>query len=397
MAPQPARFAGSFFTSEPIPLNRQVRLLTQGGKIGASLSDAAPRAIISPHAGYRFSGAIAGQAFASVINHTYERIVILSPSHKYQFDGLAMPSWNQMQLPNGRVTLDRFMRNDLRDQKMIRIEDAAHDNEHGIETQLPFITRYMRDAKILPIVVGKTTVAEVARLVDYLSAPGTLFVLSSDLSHFHGLKQAQDLDAAAARMIETHEFASLNGTFACGWLPVAGYLASNAGAGTRPVRLAMGDSSPVTGDDTRVVGYGAWALYAADVDIFKPFYRQECLRVARACIASQLRKGRLPDINTGTFRAPLQSIMGSFVTLTDQGRLRGCIGSLAPHQPLIHDVAANAVKSAVKDKRFKPLQTIDELDKLKIKVAVLTKPVPISVSSREELERILKPGETGAI
>ncbi|MGB1236474.1 MAG: AmmeMemoRadiSam system protein B [Planktomarina sp.] len=397
MSPQTAHFAGSFFTDQPIPLNRQVRLLVQGGKIGAGVSDARPSAIISPHAGYRFSGALAGQAFAAVQGHSYDRIVILSPSHRYAFDGLAMPSWNQMQVPNGRVNVDRLLRNDLLDRRLIRVEDAAHDNEHGIETQLPFIARYHRDAKIVPIVVGRSSVADVARVVDALAGDGTLFVISTDLSHFHTLEDAKKLDLATAKMIETAQIAKLNGTHACGWSPLTGFLASRTGSGLRSVRLGMGDSSPVTGDETRVVGYGAWALYPTDADMFGQSYRAEMLKIARAATKSFLTKKRMPTINTDSFRPPLQSTMASFVTWTHQGRLRGCIGSLSPHAPLIEDIVNNAIKAATKDPRFPALTDPKELEALHCKIAILTKPTPVSVTSRAMLEQILIPEQTGAI
>ncbi len=397
MAPQPARFAGSFFTAEPIPLNRQVRLFVEGGTAGAGLSQAAPLAIVSPHAGYRFSGAIAGQAFAAAKGHDYKRIVILSPSHRYAFDGLAMPSWTQMQLPNGRVTVDKFMRNHLRDKRLIRIEDAAHDNEHGIETQLPFIARFFRGARIVPVVCGRAPVAEVARLVDALAGPDTLFVISTDLSHFRSQGDAQTIDAETARMIETAEISGLDGQHACGWLPLAGFLASDTGAGARVVRLAMGDSVAANDDANRVVGYGAWACYGANADVFSETYRREMLGVARKVLKSRLAKGKPPNLHVSSFRTPLQTQMASFVTLTENGRLRGCIGSLAAQRPLIEDIAINVVKAGTADPRFKPMTDGGQLDQIKLKIALLTKAAPVSVSSRADLEAALVPGQTGVI
>ena len=399
MNARPARFAGSFYTNEPIPLNRQVRLLIQGGTVGRQLTPARPVAIVSPHAGYRFSGKVAGQAFAAAQFHDYARIVILSPSHRYGFDGLAMPSQNRMEVPNGAVRVDSLMRNALLDAKLIRIEDAAHDNEHGVELQIPFLARYFRDVPVLPIVIGKCSVAEVARLVDHLAGDGkpTLFILSSDLSHFHNQEKAKVLDLETAQMIETADVVNLDSVHACGWMPLAGFLASNHGAGARAVRLAMADSADATGDTTRVVGYGAWALYAAGDHVFGDKYRDELLRTTRRGVTSFLQRGKTPTINTHTFSTPLQSVMASFVTLTAKGRLRGCIGSLAPRQPLIEDVIENGIKAAVKDSRFKPVASVEELESLTLKIAVLTKPAPMPITGRDDLERRIVPGVSGLI
>lgn len=404
MATQEARFAGSFYTSEPIPLNRNVRLLTQAGKVGRNLTPSRPIAIVAPHAGYRFSGSLAGQAYAAVLDakmeHSYDRIVILSPSHKHRFDGLAMPSWSRFKVPNGVVNVDKMCRNDLLDRKLVHINDAAHENEHGIETQLPFMARYLHQAQIVPIVVGRAKLGQVAQLIDYLadeSEVNTLFVLSSDLSHFHDRAKAMQLDAATAQMIETADAQGLDGTHACGWMPLAGFLTSNHGAGARAVRLAMGDSSVVTGDENRVVGYGAWAIYQAQDQVLNDHRRKELLRIARASLSGMLKNGRAPHLNMPTFAAPMHTTMASFVTLSDKGRLRGCIGSLQAHQPLVQDVATNAVKAGTKDPRFKPLTNAAQLDGLDLKIAVLTKAAPISFVDRDDLEARLRPGVSGLI
>ncbi|MEO0358051.1 MAG: AmmeMemoRadiSam system protein B [Pseudomonadota bacterium] len=397
MAPQPAKFSGSFFTAEPIALNRQVRLFVEAAKAAATVSDQAPIAIVSPHAGYRYSGAIAGQAFAAARDHRYRRIVILSPSHRYAFDGLAMPSWTQMQLPNGVVTVDKLLRNDLRDRRLIRVEDAAHEHEHGIETQLPFVARYFRGARIVPIVCGNAPVAEVARLIDDLAAPDTLFVVSSDLSHFQTQSQAQMADAQSARMIETGDLSGLGGDNACGWRVLAGFLASQTGAFARMVRLAMGDSAKASGDADRVVGYGAWACYRSNVAAFGDTYRRELLGVARKVVRSRLQKGRMPIVRVPSFRTPLQTHIASFVTLTRDGQLRGCIGSLTAQRPLITDIAENAVKAAVADTRFRALADPAQLDDIRFKIALLSKPKPLSVTGRADFESRLVPKTMGVI
>ncbi|MEM7296624.1 MAG: AmmeMemoRadiSam system protein B, partial [Pseudomonadota bacterium] len=399
-----AKFAGSFYTSEPVPLNRQVRLLIQGAKIRGHRTAAQPMAIVAPHAGYRFCGDLIGEAYGAALRpdmtHSYTRVVVLSPSHKHRFDGLAIPSWSTHALPNGRVRLDGFLCNQLLDRDLVQVNDAAHENEHGIETQLPFLARYFQKASILPVVCGRIPVVKVAELVDFLASDGdheTLFVLSSDLSHFHAQDVARQLDADTARMIETADVQALNSTQACGWMPLAGFLSSKTGAGARALRLGMSDSAGVTGDTGRVVGYGAWAFFPQAAEVISPAQRDEALRVARRALRSHLHRGKPPAIEMKTFAPAFQTHMASFVTLTYRNRLRGCIGSLQAHQPLIQDIALNAIKAGTKDHRFKPLTQPAELDALDLKIALLTRPAPMRFSSREDLEAQLVPGETGLI
>ncbi|MGV6840478.1 MAG: AmmeMemoRadiSam system protein B [Planktomarina sp.] len=404
MAVQQANFAGSFYTSEPIPLNRQVRLLTQGGRVGASIGSARPIAVIAPHAGYRFSGHLAGEAYAAALHgdmeHNYLRTLVLSPSHKYAFEGLAVPSWKGFRVPNGHMGVDKTCVNDLVDRKMVQVLDEAHENEHGIETQIPFLTRYFTGAPIVPIVVGQIKPDVLGKVIDFVAGDPelpTLVVLSSDLSHFHDLTHAKRLDAATAQMIEMGDIRGLDGTHACGWRPIAGFLSSKLGAGAKAVRLGMADSSRVTLDESRVVGYGAWSFYRAHHPVFSDQRRKALLNAARQGLTSFLRKGKKPEINMDTFGPPLHTTAASFVTLTHNGRLRGCIGSLKAHQPLVKDVIENAIKAGTQDRRFKALTTPDQMDDLVLKIAVLTKPAPLSFANRAELEKIIRPGISGLI
>ena len=156
----------------------------------------------------------------------------------------------------------------------MRHHDAAHTDEHGIETQLPFISRHFRGAQILPLVIAHTTPQAVAAVIDHIVSKvqeKLLFVLSSDLSHFHNQDMAQKLDAQAARLIETGQFNGLGPGLACGHLAIAGFLASTAGQGTRVLRLAMADSFAVTQDAKRVVGYGAWAFFRQIERFCRPY------------------------------------------------------------------------------------------------------------------------------
>ncbi len=404
MALHEAQFAGTFYTSEPVPLNRHVRLMVQAATIGRGVTDAYPRAIICPHAGFRFSGHIAAQGYAAALTsamaNPYKRVVVISPSHRHRFDGIALPSWRGITVPNGRMGVDRFAAHDLRDRGMVVVDDAAHENEHGIETQIPFLARYFRDSALVPLVVGRTTAADVAQVIDHLTADPevpTLVVISSDLSHFHDRARARQLDFATAQLVETGQVLGLDSTHACGWMPLAGLLTSNWAAGAKTLRLALDDSASATGDTSRVVGYGAWGLYGPQAQLFSTTRRTNLLSAARQGLKSYLTKGRIPQINDGSFSAPLHTTMASFVTLTHKGQLRGCIGSLKAHQPLVHDVVHNAIKAGTGDARFAPLNDPRELEDLQFKIAVLTQPGRIGAGSFMDVVAACVPGTTGLI
>ncbi|MDU8926057.1 AmmeMemoRadiSam system protein A [Alisedimentitalea sp. MJ-SS2] len=388
--------AGRFFPADPEALKAEVmRCLREAGRVFSPVPSQ-PRAVISPHAGYVFSGVLTAAALQMGKGWNVTRIVVLSPAHRHAFDGIALPSQDGYELPGLNLPIDGAGRDVLLKAGLARVLDAAHEAEHGIETQLPFIAALYRDVPVLPLVVGQAGTKIVAQVIDALTEPKTLFVLSSDLSHFLNQAEAVKQDAVTARKIETGDFASLDGSDACGARGIAGFLASGAGGGTRALRLGMTSSYAATGESSRVVGYGAWSLHRPEDDILDAARRQELLRVAREVLEHRIHRGKPPDLKLESFSPRLQSYAASFVTLEVEGQLRGCIGSLAPHLPLVRDVADNVVKAAFKDPRFKPI-TEEELENIRIKISVLSRPAPVTFDSEENALSLLIPHETGAL
>lgn len=396
MTVQPLRFSGGFFPADPEQLSQSVTSFLETAASRRSVRDAVPLAIIAPHAGYRFSGQIAGFAYDTIRNHPAKTVVILSPSHRHAFDGISVPDWGGYQVGNSVAEIDNALRTELLKSGQVIVENAAHENEHGCETQLPFIT----GRKILPIVTGHTSPAQVSRVINTIHSRlgnDVLFVVSSDLSHFHDDAKAQVLDARAAEFIETFRPDLIDSKLACGHMPIRGFLGSDIAKVSHPVRLAMTNSGAITGDKSRVVGYGAWAFYHAGDEVINDVNRAVLLRAARQTLISYLRKGREPEVNLNSFVTPLQGHMASFVTLTKKGRLRGCIGSLAPHQPLILDVIRNAIKAGTKDPRFNPITSEAELADLRLKIAILTRPTPMTFTSQEDVLAQMRPNVSGMI
>ena len=385
--------AGRFFPGEAEDLARTVADCLNNGT--AALSP--PKAIISPHAGYPFSGHLAGMAWRATETARPTRIAILSPSHQHAFTGIALPSQDGYALPGFDLPIDTEARDRLVDQTLAHIEDAAHDREHGVETQLPFQHQMHPGTPVVPLVIGRAPDDQVGKVIDTLAAMGdTLFVLSSDLSHFLTLDEAQKHDAETAKLIETAKPERLTGAHACGAAAIRGFMMSGYGQGNRIQRLGMANSAAVTKDTSRTVGYGAWALFDVTDETFLPDHRTALLKAARQTLVSRVTKGNPPQVNVDSFAPPLRGYGAAFVTLQKDGQLRGCIGSLTAHQPLITDVVENTVKSAFDDPRFDPV-TEDELDRITIKIAVLSPSAPMSFDSEAALLAQLEPGRDGLI
>lgn len=389
---RPLRFAGSFFPAGPAALGAAVDRAMAGAE--GLTAGAAPRAVIAAHAGYAYSGRFAGLSHG-VVPGRPGRAAILSPSHRLAFRGIAFPSQDAFATPIGPLPLDRAACEDLAGAGLARELDAAHDDEHGVETQLPFLARAWPGLAVVPLVIGGAAPGQVAAVIDRLDDGATLFVLSSDLSHFLDDGRARAIDAETARLIERGEAQGLDGAHACGWQGVAGWLGSRAGGRTRALRLGMGNSGEVSGDLESVVGYGAWAFYDLADEVLSPAQRRALLGAAREAVA-RAAAGEAPPAVPGDAPTPLMTEAASFVTLMRDGELRGCMGSLEPRGPLIGDVLRNARAATLHDPRF-PRVTPEEVAGLRLKISVLTRAAAMEAGSEAEALAALVPGRDGLI
>jgi AmmeMemoRadiSam system protein B/AmmeMemoRadiSam system protein A len=390
---RPPAVAGRFYPGTAEGVSADVARLLRGVEPLRSV----PKAVISPHAGYAYSGALMARAVGALGGAQPDAVVILSPSHQHAFDGIALPSWDSFGWPGGALPVDRAAREALVAQGLAHVEDAAHDREHGVEVQLPVLRAVLGKVPLVPLVIGRASAKTVADAVDFLEdhfdAP--LYVLSSDLSHFLPLDAAQAKDGATAQRIESGAL-DLRPEEACGARAISGFLASKTAAGLRFLRLGMANSHATSGDATRTVGYGAWALSAGAQEVLSDALRQQLLRTARQVLASRFNRGKPPVIDVPSFPAPLQTLAASFVTLTMDGRLRGCIGSLAAQRSMVEDVALNVQRAAFEDRRFRPL-TVEDLPGIVIKIALLSPPGAMSFTDQADVERQLVPHRDGLI
>jgi AmmeMemoRadiSam system protein B len=254
---QPA-VAGLFYPRDPVRLQTEVtELLSEV----APPSNVIPKALIAPHAGYVYSGLVAGAAFAKLRANaqTITRVVLIGPAHYVHLSGVAAPTVNDFETPLGQLPVDTETCSQIGGFEFVTQTDAPHEPEHALEVELPFLQSVLPSFQLVPLVVGDAAPQQVAQLLRQLwDGAETLIVVSSDLSHYHSYETAQRLDLSTAEAIEQGEWTNLNSSRACGWVAVAGLLIETRRRGLGGYRLALCNSGDTAGSRDRVVGYGAW-------------------------------------------------------------------------------------------------------------------------------------------
>jgi MEMO1 family protein len=390
-----AAVAGSFYPADPAQLSLQVQqLLAAAGLPGAGQASA-PKALIVPHAGYRYSAAVAAQAYACLlpVAARIKRVVLLGPVHRVPVQGLALPQASAFATPLGLVPLDVTGMAAIADLPQVCVSAQAHAQEHALEVQLPFLQCLFTDFQLLPLAVGDASTAEVAQVLRRLwGGEETLIVISSDLSHYLPYAMAQQVDGATLQQILAGGPA-LTHQQACGATPVNGLLAVTPHYGLRAHLLAACNSADSVGDKARVVGYGAVAFYPQPLtETSVDEEGAALLLVARDAISRHFG-----GPGYGYTRRPwMQAPGASFVTLTQQGRLRGCIGSLQAQRRLLDDVRLNAVAAATCDARFAPL-SLPELARTRIEVSLLSASEALNFSDEQQALEQLRPGVDGLV
>lgn len=261
---RPAAVAGSFYPDHPATLKQVVAaLLAHPRTVNLTRS---PKALIVPHAGYLYSGPVAASAYAqlSALRGRIHRVVLLGPTHRVYVRGLALPGADQFSTPLGEIQLDVEGMQRLSGLPQVLTSAAAHQMEHSLEVQLPFLQQVLGDFQLLPLAVGEATADEVAEVLDQVwGGDETLIVISSDLSHFLPDALARKVDGGtvdAILMLNSH----LNHEQACGATPINGLMLAAQRHGLRPVLLDARNSSQTAGDPERVVGYAAFAFQAEE-------------------------------------------------------------------------------------------------------------------------------------
>lgn len=386
--------AGKFYEARPEKLSAEVSgFLKTVTKPAGRLAG-----FLSPHAGYSYSGAAAGVAFAPLKKLSFDTLVIMATGHTMALSKGALLAEGSFETPLGAVEIDSaFCAELLKEKKLFENLPAAHETEHAIEVQLPFLQALKGSAvKIVPILFNSPdagSLEEAGRAIGRaMKGRKALFCVSSDLSHYPpgdiaeisdrsvllALRQAMRNSSPGyfdlANQLLLSKAAKYMDTTACGQAAMTAGAAAALELGCNDFELALyTHSGKISGDDSAVVGYGAGfftevAPKPAGALELSPGMKKDLLALARKSIAAGSSKvpaqplSPLPEFNQPA---------AIFVTLTLGGNLRGCIGSLEPRGTLVDMVASYARAAAFEDPRFGPVSAA-ELKKIKIEISVLS-------------------------
>lgn len=223
----------------------------------------APKAMIVPHAGYIYSGPVAATGYARLqpVANSVRRVVVMGPSHRVAFHGLAVPDDNIFRTPLGDIDVDTAAVQALLALPQVHLDNTAHRLEHSIEVHLPFLQEVLECFTLVPVVVGDATPTEVCDVISMLwDGPETLLIMSSDLSHYHDYETATRLDRATSHAIETLAFEKIDYEHACGRNPVSGLLLYARKHGLKVETLDLRNSGDTAGPRDQVVGYGTYVI-----------------------------------------------------------------------------------------------------------------------------------------
>ncbi|MFA6563314.1 MAG: AmmeMemoRadiSam system protein B [Verrucomicrobiia bacterium] len=409
--------AGLFYPKDPQQLSRTIDMLlasAQPASVGGEL-----KALICPHAGYPYSGLTAAFGYKVLAARDVKTVFLLAGSHYVAFQGASVCAADIYRTPLGDVKisdkskalakLPPFMleprvpmrRPDWSVQSSRSApppgEDTPETWEHSGEVEVPFLQKVLKPFEMVSMVFGQTDPAAAAQALASQLDDHSLVVVSTDLSHYKPYDQARQLDTRTVTAILNMAPDAIAGEDACGWMPVRTLLHLAKMKGWKPKLLDYRNSGDTSGNKSGgVVGYTAIAFTTPEQESFNKEERKLLLELARRTVKEVVTANRLPTVDPKTLPAKFAEPKGCFVTLTENGALRGCIGNIMPQMPLYQAVISNAQSAAVRDHRFQPVRP-DELDKLEVEVSVLTVPQPLAFSSPDDLLAKLKPHRDGVV
>lgn len=238
--------------------------MTQSMLSNAADSDIIPRALIAPHAGYIYSGPVAASAYKLLtpLRSRIKTVLLLGPSHRVAFKGIAVSNADYFTSPLGDIALDKEKIDQLLSLPQVHSLEQAHTYEHSLEVHLPFLQLCLDDIKLIPLVVGDATTEEVADVIAQFWEDDSVFtIVSSDLSHYHPYATAQRMDRNTSDAIENLEAEEIGYDDACGRNPIKGLLSLAKAKQQQAITIDLRNSGDTGGDKNRVVGYGAYAIY----------------------------------------------------------------------------------------------------------------------------------------
>jgi hypothetical protein len=399
---RPATQANRFYTGDARELGEEADSFLAQHRGDVKYKNVA--AVIVPHAGYYYSGNVAASAYMSIdAKKAYKRIFLLGPSHHEWLDGASVNTEaDYYATPLGKVKVDHETAVKLTEDSVFFHRPEAHDREHCLEVQLPFLQRRFGEMlpPIVPIIISTNDYEKLKRMAERLKPYFTdenLFVVSSDFSHYPAYENACEADARTGKAIETgdaEEFiAAINAngrsgkhnlaTSACGEFAIITLLLM-LDSQYEVKHLMYQNSGDISGEHDRVVGYHSFAILRngkncigqtrTDTDfVLSDEDKKKLKEIALQSIKDSMDGKRIAVANSSLFtpHSSLKQKCGAFVSLHKHGHLRGCIGHFGEDYPLHEIVAEMARAAAFEDPRFAPVRR-EELDDLDIEISVLT-------------------------
>lgn len=407
---RPSILAGTWYPGDPEELQSAVGRYLAHADSHPLPQGATLLALVSPHAGYRYSGATAAYAYRVLQARPSPTVVVVAPSHRVPFQGISIYDRGPYETPLGRIPVDSAFIADLKDRiPELPCVERAHAVEHSVEIQLPFLQTVLPEFRLVPVLMGRVGWEDCVRLADVLASMWKdrpfVVVASTDLSHYHSDAEARLLDERLIDHVRNLDARRLwtdlreGRCEACGGAPLATVLLyARRFRNPQASILHYATSADATGDRSRVVGYLAAALWTrkaatADDSEAEPALEssgessltaqeREVLKdIARKAIEARLHGTDPPRIDGDRLTEGLGRKRGAFVTLKIQGRLRGCIGQIVGRHSLAETVARMAEAAAFQDPRFPPLRA-EEWPRVRLEISALT-----------PLRRIGNPGE----
>jgi len=401
-----AAVAGSFYPADTQELKKEIETLMAGAAVLPTRNVVV--AAVAPHAGYPFSGGVAAYTYAALKSTHYKRVVIIAPSHVEAFEFTSIYDGEGYETPLGEVAVDRDFAHRLAAAvKGAELSERGHTQtgergEHAIEVQLPWIQEVLGDVEIVPIVMGEQSYQAsralgvgLAKLMAEEKAGETLILASSDLSHYHPYLEAQSIDSKTLDAMAQWDYFAMSRNFAtrhweaCGGGAIVAAMIAAERVGASEARVQRyTNSGDVTGDKSKVVGYSSAIFVKSNKAQNAEKYslgddeKAELLSVARRSVEEAVATRHAFEPAKSN-RQTLNHERGAFVTLTKNGRLRGCIGYTSATKPLTMTVRDTATLAALRDPRF-PAVSKEELPDLRYEISVLS---PLRrVQNIEEIE-----------
>lgn len=395
---------GRFYPADEKTLKKEVKEYLQ--KAPLIKADENVLAIVSPHAGYVFSGATAGKSFKVLEGKSYKKVILMGTSHTSGFPGALLANYDFFQIPGAKVPVDRNLVKELSKKEGFQIQNNAHTREHSLEVQLPFLIETLKDFKIIPMVIGAGTTPEISRKIAKglfsILDEDTIVVVSSDFTHYgpnYGYipfredipRKMSQLDKGAWEILNPQSSEAFNaylevtGATICGekaLMVLSEMLPKNA----KKNFIYYTTSGEIMGDWENAVGYlagyftGKWDKKVEYQEskkhkgILNENEKKYLLKLSRATLKAHILneyKDFSEILSTNPKTEGITGISGVFVTLREEGELRGCIGSIEGREPLYLGVINNTINAASRDPRFSPVRAV-EYNKIEIEISVLT-------------------------